>query len=131
MPPGSTSQYDYGDKREYDIPFSTIERSSNAYITNILHEWNLLEENGRNPATLTEFKRNLLSSIRPVKNPSFGVIDICGVKRLAMIRLKFSALNEHKFRHNFQCIHPMCACNTGIEDNDPMHNDLQGQLSYA
>ena len=51
-----------------------------------------------------------------------------------------SLVNEHRFRHNFQCINPMCACNTGIEDNahfflqcplfDTIRNDLLGQLSY-
>ena len=45
------------------------------------------------------------------------MIDICGVKQLTKLRLEFSALNEHRFRHNFQRISPMCACNTGIEDN--------------
>ena len=57
-----------------------------------------------------------------------------------MLRLEFSALNEHRFRHNFSCISPMCACNTRIEDNahfflhcpllDPMYYDLLGQLAY-
>ena len=57
-----------------------------------------------------------------------------------MLLLEFSTLNEHRFRHNFQCISPMCVCNTGIEDNahfflhcplfDPMRYDLFGQLSY-
>ena len=56
-----------------------------------------------------------------------------------MLRLEFSALNEHRFRHNFQCISPMCVRNTGIEDNayfllhyplfDEFQNDLLGQLS--
>ena len=57
-----------------------------------------------------------------------------------MLRLEFSTFNEHKFRHNFQCTSPMCACNTGVEDNAnfflhcplfvPMRNDLLGQLSH-
>ena len=51
------------------------------------------------------------------KNSLLGVFDICGVKKLTVFRLEFSALNEHRFIHNFQCISPMCACNTGIEDN--------------
>ena len=57
-----------------------------------------------------------------------------------MLRLEFSTLNKHKFRHNFQCMNPMCVCNTGVEDNAhfflhcplfvPMHNDLLDQLSH-
>ena len=93
-----------------------------------------------NSATLAEFKRKLLNSIKPVKYSLFGVLDICGVKQLTMLRLEFSVLNEHRFRHNFQCISQMCACHTGIEDNahfflqcplfDTIRNDLLGKLSH-
>ena len=137
---GRMLKYDLRNKREYEEPFSKTKRSSNAYFANALYEWNLLDETVRNSAILAEFKRKLLNSIKPVKNPLFGVLDICGVKQLTMLRLEFSALNEHRFRHNFQCISPMCACNTGIEDNahfflqcplfDTIRNDLLGKLSH-
>ena len=139
LPIGRTLQYGLRNKREYDVPLSKTERSLNTYFANTLHEWNLLDESIRNSATLAEFKRKLLTSIRPVKNSLLGMVDICGVKKLTMLRLEFSALNEHRFRHNFQCISPMCVCNTGIEDNthfllhcplfDVFRNDLLGQLS--
>ena len=135
-----TLEHDLRNKREYEEPFSKTKRSSNAYFTNALHEWNLLDETVRNSATLAEFKRKLPTSIKPVKNSLFGVFDISGVKQLTLLRLEFSALNEHRFRHNFQCISPMCACNTGIEDNahyflqcplfDTIPNDLLGHLSH-
>ena len=32
--------------------------------------------------------------------------------------MNFSALNEHKFRHNFECLDPICACGTGKADNE-------------
>ena len=140
LPTERTLQYGLRGKRDYDIPFSRTKRSSNTYFTNVLHEWNMLDENIRNSATIAEFKRKLLTFIRPLKNSLFRVFDIFGVKQLTMLRLEFSMLNEHKFRHNFQCPSPMCACNTGIEDNAhfflhcplfvPMRNDLLGQLSY-
>ena len=31
--------------------------------------------------------------------------------------MKFSALNEHRFRHNIDCNSPACMCGRGIEDN--------------
>ena len=72
-------------------------------------------------------------------NPTFGVSGISGVKKLTMLRLGFGALNEHRFRHYFQCISPMYVCNTGIEDSahfflhsplfDAPRNDVLGQLS--
>ena len=100
----------------------------------------MLDENARNSATIAEFKGKLLTLIRLLKNSLFGLFDIEGVKHLTMLRLEFSTLNEHKFRHDFQCTSPMCACNTGVEDNAhfflhcplfvPMCNDLLGQLSH-
>ena len=98
FPMGITLKYDLRNMHEYEEPFSKTKRSSNAYFTNALHEWNLFDETVRNSATLAEFKRKLLTSIKPVKNSLFGVLDICGVKQLAMLRLEFSALNEHRFR---------------------------------
>ena len=140
LPIGRTEQYGLRNMREYDVPFSKTKRASNTYFINAVHEWNLLDETVRNSATLAEFKSKLITSIRAVKNSLFGVFDICGVKKLTMLRLEFSALNEHRFRQNFQCISPKCVCNTGIEDNayfflhcplfDPMRYDLLGQLSY-
>ena len=100
---------------EYDVPFRKTKCSSNTYFINAVHEWNLLDETVRNSATLAEFKSKLITSIRPVKNSLFGVFGIYGVKKLTRLRLEFSTLNENKFRNNFQCISPMCACNTGIE----------------
>ena len=126
--------------REYDVPFSKTKRSSNKYFINDVHEWNVFDETVRNSATLAEFKSKSITSLRPVKNSLFGVFDICGVKKLAMLRREFSTLNEHRFSHNFQCISPMCACNTGIEYYahfflhyplfDPMRYDLLNQLAY-
>ena len=140
LPTERTLHYGLRGNRDYDIPFSKTKRSSNTYFTNVLQEWNKLDGNVRNSATVAEFKRKLLAIIRPVKNSLFGVFDILGVKQLTMLRLEFSALNEHMFRHNFQCPSPMCACNTGVEDNAhfflhcplfvPMRNDLLGRLSH-
>ena len=140
LPTERTTHYGLRGKRDYDIPFSKTKRSSNTYFTNVLHEWNKLDENVRNSVTIAEFKRKLLTVIRPLKKSLFGVFDIDGIKQLTMLRLEFSTLNEHKFRYNFQCTSPICACNTGVENNAqlflhcplfvPMHNDLLDQLSH-
>ena len=108
------------------LRFSRTKPSSNTYFTSVLHKWNKLDENVRNSATIAEFKRKLLTVIRPLKKSLFGVFDIDCVKQLTMFRL--------------QCTSPMCACNAGLEDNAhfflhcplfvPMCNDLLGQLSH-
>ena len=61
------------------------------------------------------------------------------MKLLTKLRLKFSVLNEHKFRHNFDSLTPFCACGNDMEDNehfllhcpqfDSMRQDLFDRLS--
>ena len=69
----------------------------------------------------------------------YGIRDIIGIRRLTKLRVEFSALNEHRFRHNFNCVSPLCLCGIGNEDNahfllhchqfQEMRIDLLGQLS--
>ena len=47
----------------------------------------------------------------------YGICDIVGIKRLTKLRVEFSALNEHIFRHNFDCVSPLFLCGMGNEDN--------------
>ena len=49
----------------------------------------------------------------------FGVRDRVGSKWLTQIRIRFSDLREHRFKHNFNCENPICFC--GIEDETPVH----------
>ena len=49
----------------------------------------------------------------------FAVRDLVGVKLLSRLRLKFSHLNEHKFRENFKdSPSPMCDCGCETETAD-------------
>ena len=55
------------------------------------------------------------------------------------ITFNFSPLNEHRFRHDFDCLSPICTCGTGNEDNEhyllhcpqftAQRQDLLGQVS--
>ena len=60
----------------------------------------------------------MIKVIRTKENSVFGVSDIYGIKLLTRLRLNFSHLNEHKFRHNFDdTINPMGNCGTATETN--------------
>ena len=49
----------------------------------------------------------------------FCIYDPRGVKLLTCLRLKFSHLNEHEFRHGFNdTINPMCAYGTEVETTE-------------
>ena len=51
----------------------------------------------------------LIKVIRTIENSVFGVSDIYDTKLLTRLKLNFSHLNEHKFRHNFKnAVNPMC-----------------------
>ena len=66
---------------------------------------------------LTFFKKSIINEKQ--ENSLFSVYDPFGVKLLTRLRLQFSHLNEHKFRHGFSdTVNPVCACGTEIETTE-------------
>ena len=58
-----------------------------------------------------------MSFIPPVQSKIYHIFDPKGLKFLTQLRLGFSHLNEHKFRHNFpNCLNPLCSCSLEIEN---------------
>ena len=78
----------------------------------------MLNDETRNSKSISEFKRKLIIMIRPQKNPIYGINDILGVRHLSKLRLSFSVLNEHRFRHNFNCLNPICLCGMANEESE-------------
>ena len=70
------------------------------------------------PQTISEFKRKLLNTIRPFKRSTFNIHELEGIKHLTRLRVEFSALCYHRFRHHFCCDNTSCLCRTCIEDNE-------------
>ena len=92
-----------------------------------IKEWNHLSDELRKIKSTVQFKTKILSFIRPKENSIFKIHDINGIKLLNRLRLHFSHLNEHKFRHNFRdTIDPMCSC--GIEPETALHYLLDCNL---
>ena len=75
---------------------------------------------------LAPLKGNL-QIIRPEKRSTFKVSDLNGIKLLTRLRVKFSDLRKHKFRHNFY-VTPMCMCS---EDTETTEHYLLRCLRYA
>ena len=74
-----------------------------------IDQWNELDPELKNIKSLSSFKKCLLAFIRPSPMEVFNVTDYSGLKLLTRLRLNFSHLNEHKFRHNFRdTINPLC-----------------------
>ena len=118
----------------YEQPTGRTIRYSNSYFHNTISEWDLLDNKVRNSSSISQFKKNLLGIIRPSKNPTYNIRDILGIRLLTKLRVEFSALNGHRFKHNFVCLSPMCVCGTGTEDNEhfllhcPLYSILRQDL---
>ena len=114
-------------------------RFSHTYFQNALCEWNDLHQNIRNSQSISDFKRKLLAIIRATTISYYDIFEIECITTSTKLGVNFSALNRHRFRHNFECSSPMCVYGGGIDDNkhfplhchllDSMRRDLFGQLS--
>ena len=83
-------------------------------LSKTVWEWNQLDET---IPRISVFERELARLVRPSKTSYFGIHDIEGIRLLTRLRVQFSDLLKHKFRHKIQCSSPMCLCQTGIENN--------------
>ena len=88
----------------------------NSFFPSATSDWNKLDLNIRNSASLNAFKKKLLNFIRPCANSIFDIHNPLGIKLLTRLRLGLSPLHEHKFRHCFQdTLNPLCQCAKDIE----------------
>ena len=95
------------------------EKFQSSFYPNCICEWNKLDPEIRLAPSVAVFKAKLLSIIRPPKKSVFGIYDPIGLSYLSQIRVGFSKLNFHKFKHNFRdTVNPMCPTNDGIEDTE-------------
>ena len=65
------------------------------------------------------FKSMLMKFFFSQEESLFSIHDPTGVKLLTRLRLKFSHLNENKFRHNFEdTVVALCDCGTETETSE-------------
>ena len=67
-----------------------------------VREWNKLDNTTRDAESIKQFKSMLKKFLSLNQRSLFSIHDPVGVKLLTRLRLQFSHLNEHKFRHNFK-----------------------------
>ena len=94
-------------------PFPSRTKSfKKSFFPYCINEWNNnLTAKIRNAKSINIFKKSIINEKQEY--------DPLGVKLLARLRLQFSHLNEHKFRHGFSdTVNPMCACGTEIETTE-------------
>ena len=103
---------------DFEPNISRTKWFSNTYFQNSINEWNSLDVSIRKCETVSQFKTKLINLVRPPKKSTFKIHDINGIKLLTRLRVEFSDLRSHRFRHNFNCASPLCLCQTGIDDNE-------------
>ena len=102
----------------------------NSFFPYCIKEWNKLNDKIRNIKSFNKFKVTILNFIRPKGNSVFDLHDTNGIKLLTRLRLNFSHLNEHKFRHNFNdMVDPMCTCD--LEPETTLHYLLRCSIYSA
>ena len=91
----------------------------NSYFPYCIKEWSKLNDRIRDIKSISEFKVTILNFMRP-KYIRPDIHDTNGIRLLSRLRLNFSHLNEHKFRHNFNdTVDLMCTC--GRETETRLH----------
>ena len=118
IPPERHVDYNLRRSNVFEQRIERTARFSNTYIQNCVKEWNLLDISIRSCQTISEFKRKLIQWVRPPKRSIFNIYNLKGIKLLTQLRVEFSDLRNHRYRHNFNCANPSCSCKTGIEDNE-------------
>ena len=77
------------------------------------------------------FRKKLLTFIRPSEKSIYNIYDPQGSKLLNRLRLGFSHLREHKFRHNFaDTVNPLCSCALETESTDHFFLRCQNYVSF-
>ena len=77
------------------------------------------------------FRKKLLTFTRPLENDTYGIYDPLGVNLLNRLRLGFSHLRKHKFRHNFaDTLNPLCSCTLEIEDTEHYFLRYQNNILF-
>ena len=72
----------------------------NAFFPYCINEWNNFTVEITNSKSVSGFKK--LIKCKKKENSLFSIYDPLSVKLLTRLRLQFSHLNEHKFRHGFE-----------------------------
>ena len=87
------------------------ENFKQSFFPFFVNEWCKLDISLRQTENMKCFKSMLKAFFNLKQKSLFAIHEPAGVKLLLSLRLKFSHLNEHKFRHNLKdALSPMCDC---------------------
>ena len=89
----------------------------NTFSPSTITGWNKLDLSIPNSTSLNIFKGRSLQFVRHLENSAFTCHNPIGIKCLTRLRLGFSHLLYHKFKHGFlNAADPFCGYSTAIEN---------------
>ena len=88
----------------------------NSFFPSVIIEWKKLDLEIRNSDFLEIYKKTLLNFIRRNSNNVRNINNPLELKLLTCLRIGFSHIKEHKFKHNFQdSVDSLCSCGNNIK----------------
>ena len=76
-----------------------------------MSKWNKLSTEIRNSTFYQQFRKSLFSFIKSTCSTLFYIHHPVGANQIVVrLRLGFSYLCEHKFRHNYDTLNPLYSC---------------------
>ena len=94
------------------------ERYCSSLFPYCISQWNILDGHIRNLPSIATFKCAILGFIHPVPAPMFKINRLSGFVFLTRLRVGFSHLCEHKFKHSFlDIVDPICSCRSNAVEN--------------
>ena len=88
----------------------------NSFFPSVVSEWNKLDLEIRNSASLKILKKHLLDFSRPNSNNVCNIKNSLELNLLPRLRIGFSHLKKHKFKRNAQdSADPLCSYGSDIE----------------
>ena len=87
----------------------------NTFFSSTIIGWNKFDWKIKNFESIETLKKRILSFIRPFPNSTFSSNNSKDIKLLSRLRLGFSHLREHNFKHSFQdSLNSFCSCGKGV-----------------
>ena len=108
----------YRTRNADDEPYFNIIHNffKNSFWPSAVVEWNKLDSTLRKVKSFTDFKKSILSFIRPKANSIFSYNSSKGLKFVTRYRLGLRHLRERKFKHSFQdSANSLCSCSMDVE----------------
>ena len=110
--------FNYRTRNADDAPYLKVRRNffKNSLFPSTIIEWNKLDSRLRKVKSFSDFKKNILSLIRPKANSVLNCNSSKVLKFVTRLRLGLSLLRDHKFKHSFQdSLNPLCSCSLDVE----------------